>query len=860
MKPIRSYRSIPSIPDELDGLRELAGSFWWHWNHSTTALFRDIDPATWSETNHNPVAMLSRLSREQLDALARNDAFRSRLRREVDRHAEYVARPPWLGASATAEDADTTVAYFCAEYGIAEFFRIYSGGLGVLAGDHLKAASDLGVPLVAVGLFYHRGYFQQRLTPDGWQLEAYPYNDPTQLPMTELRDGDRPLRLSLTVGGAEVHVGAWRADVGRTALYLLDTNIEENPTHLRAITDRLYGGDEDHRLRQELVLGIGGVRLLDALGHSPTVFHINEGHAAFLTVERVRQYVAAGMGIGAAFEIVRSSNAFTTHTPVPAGNRVYEQELVRLHMKPYLDEIGASWSDFLALGQVTRGEGGFGMTTFALRSSAAANGVSRLHGAVSREMWHKAWGETPVDEAPISHVTNGVHTPTWVGREVADLYDLYVGPRWRAAPHEPNTWERVASIPDAEMWRGHVRARERLVTFAQRDCARGLKARRAPTSEIREAASILDPRALTIGFARRAATYKRLTMLLRNPDRLRALLTDPDRPVQFLIAGKAHPDDHGGKEEIQRVVRFAQDAGVHRSVVYIENYSIHVGRLMTAGVDVWLNTPRRPHEASGTSGMKAAMNGIPNLSVLDGWWAEAYEDLRDAGRDPVGWAIDGTAEGAAADDDLDAQDADTLYGILEREVVPEFYDRDSHDVPRAWVGRMKRSVRELAHVFSSHRMVADYVERAYLPLARRRRYLEADGARVARELAAWKARVRAAWGDVRIVDAAIDTPESVEAGSPLDARVSLDLGGLDAADVRVEVAVGKMDIVDIHAPLEGVAYTQLACRGVPGNAGDVLFEGEFSSTLSGHLGVTVRVTPSHADMATPVEMGLALWA
>ncbi|MBT5709461.1 alpha-glucan family phosphorylase, partial [Candidatus Poribacteria bacterium] len=575
---------------------------------------------------------------------------------------------------------------------------------------------------------------------------------------------------------------------------------------------------------------------------------------------RVRQSVAAGMDINTAFEIVRSSNAFTTHTPVPAGNKVYETDLVRPHLMPYLDELGVSWSDFLALGQVTRGEGGFGMTTFALRSSGAANGVSRLHGAVSRAMWHKAWGETPVDEAPISHVTNGVHTPTWVGREVADLYDLYVGPRWRAAPQEAETWERVASIPDAEMWRGHVRARERLVTFAQRDLARGLKARRAPASEIREASSILDPRALTIGFARRAATYKRLTMLLRDPDRLRALLTNPERPVQFLIAGKAHPDDHGGKEEIQRVVRFAQEAGVHRSVVYIENYSIHVGRLMTAGVDVWLNTPRRPHEASGTSGMKAAMNGIPNLSVLDGWWAEAYDDIRDAGRDPVGWAIDGTAEGATNDDDLDAQDADTLYGILEREVVPEFYDRDSHDVPRAWVGRMKRSVQELAHVFSSHRMVADYVEHAYLPLARRRRHLEADDARVARELAAWKRRVREGWEDVRIVDATIDAPESVPAGSALDARVSLDLGGLDAADVRVEVAVGKMDIIDIQAPLESVAYTELTCRSAPGDAGTTLFEGSFSSTLSGHLGVTVRVTPSHADIATPVEMGLALWA
>ena len=403
MKPIRSFRSVPRLPDPLSALRDLAGNFWWHWNHSTAALFRDIDPATWVETNHNPVAMLARMSPTRLEALARDDAFRFRLDREIERYREYANAAPWLG-DATDElsngAADTTIAYFCAEYGIAEFFRIYSGGLGVLAGDHLKSASDLGVPLVAVGLFYHRGYFQQRLTPDGWQMEAYPHNDPTQLPMTEVRLADRPVRITLTVGGEEVVAGAWRANVGRITLYLLDTNIEENPSHLRGITDRLYGGDEDHRLRQELVLGIGGVRLLKVVGRAPTVFHINEGHAAFLTVERLREYVNDGTDLDTAFEIVRASNAFTTHTPVPAGNKVYEQELLRPHMAPYLADIGMSWDDFLALGQSTRAQGGFGMTVFALRSSAAANGVSRLHGVVSRGMWHTAWGRRPQTRPP----------------------------------------------------------------------------------------------------------------------------------------------------------------------------------------------------------------------------------------------------------------------------------------------------------------------------------------------------------------------------------------------------------------------------------------------------------------------------
>ncbi len=854
MKPIRSFRSTPRIPSELQGLRSLAGNFWWHWNHSAATLFRDIDPDAWEDANHNPVALLGRVPADRLAALAADDAFRFRLAREVERQDEYTSRPepePSEGA---------TVAYFCAEYGVAEFFRIYSGGLGVLAGDHLKAASDLALPLVAVGLFYHRGYFQQRLTPDGWQLEGYPYNDPSQLPMKQVRDGDKPLTVSLTVGGEEVTAGAWRADVGRTPLYLLDTNLEANPPRLRGITDRLYGGDEDHRLRQELVLGIGGVRLLHALGRRPEVYHINEGHAAFLTLERLRRRVSAGMALDTAFEIVRASNAFTTHTPVPAGNKVYEHDLVRPHVTPYLDEMGLPWRDFLALGQTAPGEGGFGMTTFALRTSGHANGVSRLHGEVSRGMWSRVWGETPVDETPIGHVTNGVHTATWVGGEVADLYDTHIGPRWRSAPHEPETWRRVDSIPDAELWRAHVRARERLVSFAQADLSRGLKARRAPASEIRDATAVLNPRALTIGFARRAATYKRLTMLLRDPDRLRALLVDVERPVQFIIAGKAHPDDHGGKEEIQRVVRFAQEAGVERNLLYIENYSIYVGQLMTAGVDVWLNTPRRPHEASGTSGMKAVMNGIPNLSVLDGWWAEAYEDTLDAGVEPVGWAIDGTAEGAANDDDLDALDSDTLYSILEREVVPEFYDLDARGVPRAWVRRMKRCVRELAPLFNSQRMVADYARQAYEPLSERRRHLEAEGACVAEELAAWKRRARKGWSDVRIVDTMVDAPEVVEAGDAIQAWVSVDVGGLTPADLRVEVAVGKMDIVDIHAPLDSIAYTELTPDDEASSTSTTTYCGSFTTSLSGHLGVSVRVTPYHAELSTPVEMGLALWA
>jgi starch phosphorylase len=843
----------------LDGLGALSQNLWWSWNHSATELFRSLDPELWEQTEQNPVAFLSRLRPETLEARAREDAIRYRVQRELENLNEYRERLAWFSRTYPRETTQPLVAYFCAEYGLAASFRIYSGGLGVLAGDHLKAASDLGIPLVAVGLFYHRGYFRQRLSMDGWQLEGYPYNDAAQQPMQLVKSPDgSPRRVHVTVGGEKTLVQIWRVDVGRVALYLLDTNIVENPPHLRSITDRLYGGDRNHRISQEIVLGIGGVRALEAMGIEPDVYHMNEGHAAFLIVERLRRYVERGLPLPAAVQAVQASNVFTTHTPVPAGNENFANDLLQYHLNPYLNETGIVWEQFLKWGQVEAGQGEFGMTILALRFSSYANGVSRLHGDVSRRMWQKVWDGVLTDETPIRHITNGVHTATWVSDELADLYDSYLGPRWRDEPHDASTWNRIDDIPPAELWRAHERSRERLIGFTRQRLTHQLKLRNASSADLRAAAEALDPKTLTIGFARRFATYKRAYLLLRDPDRLIRLLTNREHPVQFIFAGKSHPDDHPAKDMIRAIVQFAQRPEVRRHIVFVEDYDMHIASLLVAGADVWLNTPRRPLEASGTSGMKAVCNGVLNASILDGWWDEAYRDL--ATRGEFGWGIDNADARDAGDEEVDNLDAGILYTLFEREIVPLFYDRGADNVPREWVQRMKNSIRLLTPVFNTHRMLVDYVRDAYVPVSLRSAALIKDDAKGARELGAWKERIQAAWSRVAIKNVEIDAGDVVTAGTPVMARVEADLGGLDAKDVRAEVAVGLLHLTDISAPLERVECTPLRHNARRSVGGITVFDGRFTCRLSGHVGVTVRLLPNHPNLATPVELGLIRWA
>jgi glycogen phosphorylase len=657
-------------------LLEIAGDFSFTWIAETRLLFDALEPRRFAELQHNPTALLSELTDEDL-AQALTPDYLDRLARVQERTARDRGEETWWRGR--GGPSDLLVAYFSAEFGLDESLPIYSGGLGVLAGDYLKAASELGLPLVGIGLFYRRGYFQQRLDVDDRQIEHYPLTVSSRLPLelvpmapvVELADDDGSL--------VPVRLGVWRVRVGRTSLYLIDTWVQGNPDW--ALTDTLYGGDRANRLRQEVLLGVGGVRVLRLLGLEPTVFHLNEGHSAFLQLERMRELVEAqGLSADEAIERLRASTVFTTHTPVPAGNEVFDPELVRRALGGLVERCGLAWDDFVALGKVDAGESGFGLTPFALRTSQYANGVSELHGAVSREMWHGLWPEKRVDQVPITSVTNGVHQRTWLSGELEALL----------GDTEPQ-FERARDLPAEDLWAAHRRGKERLLEYV------------ATTRGARE----LDPDVLTIGFARRFATYKRADLLFSRPDRLPQLLADSERPIQVLVAGKAHPADEAGKDLIQLVVEFARDPSAAGRVVFLEDYEMTLARRLVQGVDLWLNTPRRPHEASGTSGMKAALNGVLNCSILDGWWAEAYSPA-------CGFAIGGP-EVEASEAAQDEADAEALYAVLEEQVLPAFYERDEAGIPQRWIALMRESIAELGPRFGTARMAAEYVERLYLP-------------------------------------------------------------------------------------------------------------------------------------------------
>jgi starch phosphorylase len=658
-------------------LLEIASDFSFTWIAEARLLFADLEPRRFAELHHNPTALLSELTDEDL-AQGLTPDYLERLSRVEGRLTRDRGEETWWRER--GGPADLLVAYFSAEFGLDESLPVYSGGLGVLAGDDLKAASELGVPLVGIGLFYRRGYFRQRLDENDRQVERYPRLDPARLPL-ELVPMAPVIELANDSGNlVPVRLGVWRARVGRVSVYLLDTKVEGNPDWARAVTDTLYGGDRENRLRQELVLGVGGVRVLRRLGLDPTVFHMNEGHSAFLQLERMRELVEQGLSADQALERLRASTVFTTHTPVPAGNEVFDPELVRRNLEGVVERCGLTWEEFAALGKVEPTETGFGLTPFALRTSQYANAVSELHGAVSREMWHGLWPERRVDEVPITSITNGVHQRTWISGELEGLL----------GDTDPQ-FERAREVPADALWHAHRSAKKRLLEFV------------VATRGARE----LDSDVLTIGFARRFATYKRASLLFSRPERLARLLADPERPIQVLVAGKAHPADEGGKDVIQLVVDFAREPAAAGRVVFLEDYEMTLARRLVQGVDVWLNTPRRPLEASGTSGMKAALNGVLNCSILDGWWAEAYSPA-------CGFAI-GDHEAEASDAAQDEADAEALYALLEEHVLPAFYERDDAGLPQRWIALMRESIAGLGSRFGTARMVAEYVERLYVP-------------------------------------------------------------------------------------------------------------------------------------------------
>ena len=823
--PQQEFLVRPGLPQALERLTELSFNLLWSWDHTIRSLFWRLDQGLWEASNHNPVLMLGRVPQEALERAAADPRYLAVYKKACERFDSYMSRKP--------EPAKLT-AYFSMEYGLLDCMPIYSGGLGVLSGDHLKSASDAGIPLVGVGLLYQLGYLQQVLDAEGWQQERMPVNDFYSLPVSPVIGPDgKEVVVHVMLPTGEVGIKVWHINVGRVQLYLLDTNIPENafPLH-RDITDHLYGGDIHTRIRQEIVLGIGGMRALRALGLEPAVFHMNEGHSAFLAIERVRELMQAyGLSFTEALEATRENNIFTTHTSVPAGIDVFDATMMQEYFGDYCQAAGIALEELLMLGHNGK-DSSFSMAILALKASAYRNAVSRLNREVSQALWQNLWPRLPVWEVPITSVTNGVHLPSWINADLARVYDRYLPSDWREEHNrDPKIWQTVEDIPNQELWEVRRARKRRLITFLRQRAGAAAAARNLPSSEVRRLSQIFDPDALTIGFARRFATYKRATLLFRDLNRLKAILGNTERPVQIIIAGKAHPKDLPGKTLIQQIVKHSRDAELMNHVVFLEDYGIHVAREMVQCCDVWLNTPKRLEEACGTSGMKAGLNGVLNLSILDGWFDEA-------GLETGGWAI-GNRDLLAAD--LDEVHAQALYNLLEKEVVPMFYERDK-GVPAEWMWRVKKSLRFVSEHFNCERMVEEYRTQLYEPARRNFTAVAASSFEPVRRRVLWRAKVQQLWPGVKFLEVGPGLDRTVTSGAPISVRTVLDLAGLEPDDVRVEAVVGR---VTVDGRLED---TQVLTLTVMGQAGTAF---EFGRNLelrdTGRLGYAVRVSPNHWD-------------
>jgi starch phosphorylase len=847
VKAIRRFTVRPVLPPELGALDELAANLRWSWHQPTIDLFRDVDAGLW-EADADPVGLLGEVSPGRLAELAADSAFVGRADALRDDLRAYLAEPRWY--QTLGPDVPRSIAYFSPEFGIAAALPQYSGGLGILAGDHLKSASDLGVPLIGVGLFYRAGYFRQSISREGWQQESYPVVDPDGLPMRVLRapDGSAASVVLALPEGRALTARIWRLDVGRVPLLLLDTDIPENAEELRGVTDRLYGGGGEHRLLQELLLGIGGTRAVKVFAglegrDEPEVFHSNEGHAGFLGLERAADLIGEGLTFDEALRVVRAGTVFTTHTPVPAGIDRFEAPLVERYFSTDLLP-GVDVADVLALGVEPEAAAdappSFNMAVMGLRLAQRANGVSQLHGEVSRSMFNALWPGFDAEDVPIGSVTNGVHAPTWTDPEVAALAAATLGTSDTTAAD----WASPA-VTDADLWALKRRMRGQLVEDARQRMSAAWAEENPGIADPTWFRDLLDPDVLTIGFARRVPTYKRLTLMLHDPERLRALLTHPERPIQLVIAGKSHPADDEGKRLIQRLIEFAQSPGVRQRIVFLPNYDIGMAKRLYPGCDIWLNNPLRPLEACGTSGMKAALNGALNLSILDGWWNEYYDDRN-------GWAIP-SADSAGDGAERDALEAASLYDLLEHQIAPRFYDRDAAGLPVKWIADMRHTLATLSPELSADRMVRQYVSDLYLPAAAAERVISGSAFQPARDLAAWTARVEEAWAGVHVAHVESGGVDATpQLGEQLHVRAYVELGELAPDDVKVELVHG-------HAR-EGDRLTDIRRLRLDLESHDLgspaTFHGTVTLDRSGSFGYTVRVVPNHPLLATPAELGL----
>jgi glycogen phosphorylase len=830
IQPIREFVVRPALPPQLVRMPELAYNILWAWEPSIRTLFRRLDHVLWKDSGYNPVVMLGRVSQTTLERAAADPRYIAQYQLACQRFDAHMKPQP-------KENDGKLVAYFSAEYGLTECMPVYSGGLGVLSGDHMKSASDNDLPLVGVALLYQLGYFRQYLNADGWQQERYLENDFYSLPVQPALDEDGNQKVvSVQLPTGPVIIRIWTMDVGRVKMLFLDTNAPENSRpEDRNITSQLYGGDTDTRIRQEIVLGIGGMRALDAMHFEPTVFHMNEGHSAFLAIERIRLFIERqDLTFEEALEATRVNNVFTTHTPVPAGIDLFDPGLVYHYFNDFCRAAKIDFESFMALGRKNPRDGGepLSMAILALNASAYRNAVSRLHRDVSQEMWNSLWPTLPVWEIPITSVTNGVHMPSWVNGDLADLYDQYLEPDWRNRWNDLEMWKLIKDIPDEELLEVHRRRKRRLIAFIRERQTASASRRKAAATELRYSAEVLDPHALTIGFARRFATYKRATLLFRDVERLKKILCNRERPVQILIAGKAHPKDQPGKAFIREIVQLSRDPELWKHIVFVEDYDMKVARELVQGVDLWLNNPRRGEEACGTSGMKAAMNGVLNLSVLDGWYDEAFEISG-------GWAIGDREEYS---DEQDAIHASNIYYLLESEIVPMYYAQAEGAVAPEWSRRMKDCMVNLTARFDARRMVHDYAVNLYNPAHRNWKRVKSGGFEESRARAKWSSRVREIWQDVNFVETGAAPNGPVMSGRPVTVRTGVNLAGLEPDDVRVECVIGRIGVTG------GLEETEVILLSHTESSGDTaIYEKEIVPSQTGRLGYALRVSPNHND-------------
>jgi len=851
MPTFQTYNVTPILPAALEPLRELSFNLCWTWEPSARRLFRQLDIELWNRTNHNPVRMLQLSRQSRLEELAQEKTFLRDLKQVFEEFEKYLGRHDTYGKTGPGSAIKNPVAYFSAEFGFHESIPNYSGGLGILASDHCKSASDLDLNFVGIGLLYRHGYFRQQIDKDGNQEAINLNQNFYHLPIREVRRGDTKLLISVPILDREVFAKIWELRVGRVSIYLLDTDIAQNNAEDRLITAELYGGDLEMRMRQEIVLGIGGVKALSALGTSPDVFHMNEGHSAFLALERIRlNVIEKKLDFYSALQVVAAANVFTTHTPVPAGQDSFPRDMMRKYFSGFAKELGVPFDELFSFGQTrVNPDDPFSMTILALRLSRHANGVSKLHGEVTRSLWKDVWAGVPVHEVPITSVTNGVHTKTWMAPEFSALYRKHLG-AWEEHLAEPEFWRGVIDIPDTQLWETHQRLKLRLIEFVRERVQRQRQRLGESTESVRKANRILDPEILTVGFARRFATYKRATLLFSDKERLKRLLSDTTRPVQFIFAGKAHPRDEAGKALIQEVYKFSREPVVENRIVFLEDYDSYIARRLVQGVDLWLNHPLRPLEASGTSGMKAAPNGGINLSVLDGWWREGYNGNN-------GWAIAAEIENGTTEFQNEV-DASSLYQLLENQIIPLYYAKPDGKLPLAWLHLMRESIRSVTPVFNTQRMVKEYTERLYIPAAKSYENFSRDGCGAATQLSQWKSQIRKDWPQVQIADVQVVNKDrqNIFVGESLQICARVHLGAVNPQHVRVEAYHGEIDNGDIRNPTATALNESSKANG----DGDYIYQGSVPAAESGAYGFSVRVVPTHPNLMQAHELRLITWS